>query len=116
MNKAVYKFHVDCGRQGDLQGVFVANPDHVVKLIESKIEVYFGEVLGKHSEIYGSVESNNIALVSSDPEVVKIFEEHDLSSGLNPFHCCSINFEVEGEDLEDMCVEDVIETFLLKNQ
>lgn len=47
--KAIYKMDCDCGRMGSLQGVFIAEKEHVTVLLKKKIEVYFGEVLGKHS-------------------------------------------------------------------
>lgn len=43
--KYLYKFHWDCGRNGDLQGLFVATEDEVKDAIGS--EAYFGEVLGE---------------------------------------------------------------------
>jgi hypothetical protein len=49
--KAIYRMDIDCGRNGNLTGVFIADKDHVKILLEKKIEIYFGEVLGKHSEI-----------------------------------------------------------------
>lgn len=49
--KAIYKLNADYGRNGNLTGVFIAEKEHVAVLLENKIEVYFGEVLGKHSEI-----------------------------------------------------------------
>jgi hypothetical protein len=83
--KAIYKLHFDCGRMGVLEGSFVADTEEVKKLIDSKKEVYFGEVLGKHSEISGRIEECDITLVTTEPKVVELFERHDLSSGYNPF-------------------------------
>ena len=48
--RKLYKFYADCGRMGDLDAVFTADPDDVKKLIG--FEVYFGEILGKHSDIF----------------------------------------------------------------
>jgi len=72
--KAIYKLNADFGRQGILSGVFVADTEEVEKLLGT--EIYFGEVLGKHS----------VVLVTKDKEVVALFEEYDLESGINPFH------------------------------
>lgn len=83
--KAIYKFNFDCGRMGYLSGVFVEEEDKVKELIESGREVCFGEVLGKHSDIAGPIESQDITLVTNDANVVELFEKHDLSSGYNPF-------------------------------
>jgi hypothetical protein len=80
---AIYKFHVDCGRMGDLEGVFVAEQDAVKNIIGT--EVYFGEVLGKHSEIVKVMTSQHFTEVTTDPRVTEVFVQHDLGSGFNPF-------------------------------
>jgi len=81
----VYKFYIDCGRMGDLSGLFVANSEDVEKAIAKEKEVYFHDVLGKHSEISVTLSESNLTLVSSDPSVVHVVCEHDLSNGINPF-------------------------------
>ena len=83
--KAIYKFYKEYRRMGSLSGIFAADPQKVKQLIDNQKEIYFGEVLGKHSEIYGTMTENEITMVSDDPEVVKLFEDHDLSSGVCPF-------------------------------
>lgn len=83
--KAVYKLHYDCGRMGELTGLFIAEKEAVDKLIESGEEVYFGEVLGKHSDISGPIEKKDITLISTEENVIKLIEEHDLENGFNPF-------------------------------
>jgi hypothetical protein len=54
----LYKFHWYCGRLGDLSGLFVSSRAAVSSVIG--MDVYFGEVLGKHSEIYGTLEASEI--------------------------------------------------------
>lgn len=83
--KAVYKLHFDCGRMGELTGLFIAEKESVDKLIESGEEIYFGEVLGKHSEVCGPIEENDVTLISTEENVIKIIEEHGLENGFNPF-------------------------------
>lgn len=78
----IYKFHWDCGRQGSVDGCFVADDSEVEKAIGK--EVYFGEILGKHSEIYGTLEKGEIELVTTDEQVVSLFEQFKLSNGYNP--------------------------------
>lgn len=78
----IYKFHWDCGRQGSVDGCFVADSSEVEKSIGK--EVYFGEILGKHSEIYGTLEKGDIGLVTTDEQVVSLFEQFELSNGYNP--------------------------------
>jgi hypothetical protein len=68
---------------GYLSSYFVSTPEMVDKITGR--EVYFGEVLGKHSEIYGTIEEDDIRLVSDDPEFVEQFDRLIGSSGHNPF-------------------------------
>jgi hypothetical protein len=95
--KAIYKFYQDHGCMGSLEGIFVADPEEVKRLINSQKEIYFGEVLGKHSEISGVITEGEITTVSDDPKVVKLFEDHDLSSGYCPFDYIE-DFDEDRED------------------
>ncbi len=81
--KSIYKFHWDCGRQGDVYGVFISTPEQVKNIVGKRI--YFGEILGKHSEIHGEINEGEITFITDNQEFVKLFEEYDLSSGHNPF-------------------------------
>lgn len=80
--KGIYKFYWDYGRNGEVSGVFVAEDTEVEEIIGN--EVYFGEILGKHSEVYGTVTSEDITLISDNPEFVKMFKEHIGTIGYNP--------------------------------
>lgn len=82
--KKLYSFYWDCGRMGNLQGLFIAEESDVEKILGK--EVYFGEVLGKHSEVYGTVDAENIEVVSSDTEKVEWLESilGSTVSGYNP--------------------------------
>lgn len=109
MKKGIYKLNFDCGRSGDLEGVFIATDKQVEKLISSEIQVYFGEVMGKHSEVFGKIEKKEIKLVTEDENVISLFELHDLSSGHDPFTYGSVNFEFNlFEEEDDMCVKEII--------
>ncbi|MDX8564666.1 hypothetical protein OZ664_11710 [Elizabethkingia sp. HX WHF] len=113
--KAVYKMHIDCGRMGELEGVFVAGKKQVEKLLSSGVGVYFGEVLGKHSEVYSDIEQKNIKMISDDQNVVDVIEKHELQSGYNPFEYTSINFDYESIGLDDDCsVEEIIDKLIEK--
>ena len=83
--KAIYKLKFDCGRMGSLEGIFTAEVSRMNSLIQSGENVYFGEVLGKHSEIYGPIEESEVTLVTDAPEVVAVFEKHGMETGFNPF-------------------------------
>jgi len=100
--KAIYKMYFDCGRMGSLDGIFTAEKDAMQKLIESGNEVYFGEVLGKHSDISGPIENSDITMISDDSEHVLLFEKLNMKCGYNPFdyieeETTSEESEVQGE-------------------
>ena len=78
----LYKFRWDCGRQGHVDGVFTAEEDEVKSTIGKRI--YFGEILGKHSEIFGWLDKEDIEMLSDDPKVVDIFETKVGPFGYNP--------------------------------
>lgn len=103
-NKAVFKLVFNYGRQGELTGIFVDTKDRVKTLVESGVEVYFGEVLGKHSEVYGPIASEEIIQISDSPEVVALVEEHGLSNGYNPFHYGTLDgeFDTIGEYVDSL--------------
>jgi len=72
----------------------VDTPERVQALIGK--ELYFGEVLGKHSEIYGELKEDEVELLTDNPEAVNVVESYNLTTGYNPFdyytctHCGSI--------------------------
>lgn len=85
MSKAIYAFNWDCGRMGNLEGIFVADQEEVKKLIGK--EIYFGEVLGKHSEIYGNLDDEDLKVLTTDQEFITKFIEimgEGTVSGYNP--------------------------------
>lgn len=122
MEKAVYKLNAECGRMGDLEGLFIAPKEHVKVLIEKQIEVYFGEVLGKHSEIYGKIEEDEIEFVSDEQAVIDVIEKHSLANGFNPFEYTTINFDFEENEIvvedgdceEDLTVGEIVEQLVSK--
>lgn len=105
--KAVYKLNINYGRQGDLTGLFIAKKNHIKILLENNLEVCFGEVLGKHSEIYGVIEENEIVFVTDNKDVIDVIETHQLEHGFNPFDYTSIN--TGREDFDDLSILEIIE-------
>lgn len=85
----LWKFEWDCGRQGTLESLFVATEEEVKELIGQ--EVNFGEVLGKHSEVYGTIDEGEITQVDLDSETVEKVTAilGDTWSGYNPLHYVS---------------------------
>jgi hypothetical protein len=113
MKKGIYRFNADCGRMGNLKGVFIATNEQVKELIKSKIEVYFGEVLGKHSEICGSIEKKQVILLTDDSEAVNLVEKYELTSGFNPFDYTAVNFQFDNDDSDDITIREIIDKRLL---
>lgn len=118
--KKLYRFSWDCGRAGEVEGVFIADAETVTKAIGSS--VYFGEILGKHSEVYGTLEEKDLKVLSDDQEFITkcevVFNAAKSDqwsvagtiSGYNPFdymqnHCDDCGEEIE-EDEEHECDED----------
>ena len=64
----LWNFYWDCGRMGELTGLFVATEEEIEDIIGK--EIYFGEILGKHSEIFGKIKSGDITKVDLDSETV----------------------------------------------
>ena len=84
--KKIYVFEWDCGRMGDLDGLFVAEESAMKALIGK--ELYFGEVLGKHSEIYGELKERSISIVNDDEDFIEKLVDvigGESISGFNPF-------------------------------
>lgn len=64
----LWKFYLDCGSQGELEGLFVATEEDISHLIGKCC--YFGEVLGKHSDVGGIIEKTDISKVELDSYTV----------------------------------------------
>lgn len=83
--KGIYSFYWDCGRLGNVSGMFVADVAEVDQSIGKR--VYFGEILGKHSEIYGTLEQSDVELKTTDQDFIFKFEEifgENYCEGYNP--------------------------------
>lgn len=84
--KTLYKFNWDCGRSGEIDGLFVADKSEVENAIGK--EIYFGEVLGKHSDIYGDLESKDFQEITQDARVIEklmeAMEGNPTIVGYNP--------------------------------
>lgn len=69
---------------GTVYGLFIADDEDMQELVDNGKEIYFGEILGKHSEIMGPIEEMDYTEVTKDPEVINMIEEYDLEI-YNPF-------------------------------
>lgn len=83
MAKALWHFQWNCGRQGIVEGLFVETDEEVKKYIGQ--DVYFGEILGKHSDIEGTLDEADLQRITDDPAFIAMFESlFDSSFGYNP--------------------------------
>ena len=99
MTRHLYEFRWDCSRMGRLLGLFVAEEKEVEDAIGK--QVYFGEVLGKHSEIEGELEKDDVCIKSSDENFINQFVEIiGMSFGRNPLEYIRETCEVCGEHFD----------------
>lgn len=79
----LWKFYWDCGRMGSVESIFTATQEEIDSILGKVI--YFGEILGKHSEIYGPLFKENLTLLSSDQTFVNEYTRLVGNIGHNPF-------------------------------
>lgn len=97
--KGIYEFYWDCGRMGEVSGTFIANKADVAKIIGK--DIYFGEILGKHSEVSGRIDAEDIVLKTDDRGFISMFEEimgEGWSTGINPLEYYEPSEEEEDEE------------------
>lgn len=105
LEKKSYYMELDFGRSGELTSQFNAEPELVDILLEGNITVYFGEVLGKHSEVYNTL---------SDDDIDEIEFTNNEFGDFNPFEQSFIERDLisekynvdayEYENVYDLCV------------
>lgn len=92
--KKLFKFEWKGGRGYDVEGIFITEQLEVDRIIGC--EVYFGEICGKHSEVFGDVGEKDITMLSDDPSVIevllKVFPDGKIS-GYNPIEYYDDNNE-----------------------
>ena len=84
--KKLYKFQWECGRQGDLGGLFVAEEADIQAIIGQ--DIYLRKALGKHSEIYGELTEEDLTVKSVDQafiaNLIRVMDGELTISGFNP--------------------------------
>lgn len=87
-----YTMFLDCGRMGEVYGLFLATEEDIENASGKPVE--FGEILGKHSNVYvNDFDKIDIDFISNDPHIIKIIKEHGLETGYNP-----LNYLIDDED------------------
>lgn len=70
---------------GKISGLFISNSSEIDRIIGEVI--YFGEVLGKFSEIYGPLDQEDLTVVTEDQGVIDALERlfnSETLCGYNP--------------------------------
>lgn len=82
--KKLYSFYWDCGRMGDVEGLFIATEKEVNEAIGRTL--YLGEILGKHSEVFGELKKEDLKVKSDDQDFIQQLGDllGDHLSGYNP--------------------------------
>ncbi len=92
----IYRFY-ESFWYGQITGIFLA--EHADVAIAYGQTAYFGDELGKHSEVIIEVTPENLKLVTADDAMVQAFEQYEMETGYNVLHW--IGEEEEDEDDED---------------
>lgn len=112
MNK-LYKYSESFGRMGHLEGIFVATEEQVAEMMDRGACLDFGEALGKHSEVTGTVNEKTVTVVTDDQDFIAKADEYGLlPSGDGVLDAYEIwrehnpDDEDESEDDEDEEIDD----------
>lgn len=97
MSKKVYKWNWDCGRAGSVEGLFVADEQDVANAVGEHIQL--GDVLGKFSDVNGTLEENEFTALTDSLAVIEFVEEHG-PFGFNPLGYITSVCDECGEDIE----------------
>lgn len=103
MSNILVEFFWDCGRCGELTGLFVTTKEKLESLYGK--EAYFGEVLGKHSEISGTLSEDDFTIRTDNQEFIELFDELVGDQGFNPLHY------VQDSDFEEDGIDEELEFF-----
>ena len=85
MKKLLVHFQWYVRRMGIVESLFICTQEEIDNAIGK--EIYFGEILGKHSEIYGTLDKDDITVKSEDQDLIDKLQDITGSttiSGHNP--------------------------------
>lgn len=103
MTQTLYKFYWDAGRGGEIESLFIADSEQAEAAFG--LDVYFGEVLGKHSEVSGTFEPKDLTVITQEQgviaDLIRLFAgerkgKRGTLCGLNPL------FALQDEDGEEV--------------
>jgi len=80
----LWRYYVDCGRAGNIESVFVATKQEIKNAIGK--DIYFGDILGKYSDVSVKLLSSEFEKLDVDSEtVIKLSQIlGNTWSGYNP--------------------------------
>lgn len=81
--EVVWRFEWYLGRNGTVESEFVATRKEIEAVLGQS--VYFGEILGKHSEVRGTLEASEFKMISDDVAFAQKFKELIGTTGYCPF-------------------------------
>ena len=76
---------------GTVSGVFAATKEKVDESLGKG--VHFGEILGKHSDVHGTLEQKDLTVLTEDQDLISKAAEF----GLIPFGYSPLDYLVRGE-------------------
>lgn len=84
MANKLYRFEWVFSRDGDVSGLFIEDENKVESYIGKF--VYFGEILGKHSDVRGTLEKDDLIVIDVSEVVInELLEKTGKTiSGYNP--------------------------------
>lgn len=80
--KKLYKFYWDCDKLGEISGIFVEEQEDLEGILGKVI--YFGDILGKGTEVLGTFTEDSVEVLSEDQEFIEMFEDVVGQHGCNP--------------------------------
>lgn len=86
--KFLVNYYKDCGRAGNVQGLFVTTEKEIESIVEYG-SVWFGEILGKHSNIVIKFTKEDFNILTEDQVFIDRlvgYIGHETISGYNPLH------------------------------
>ncbi len=90
--KKLFRFAWAVKRGGRVEGTFVADESEVAAAIGK--DVYFGEILGKHSEVRGTLDLADVVIITDDQEFIAKAETYGIAStGYNPLRYIGLGEE-----------------------
>jgi hypothetical protein len=82
--KKLYQFYVDCGKEGEREGVFLAEEEDILGAY-GKVATFCG-ALGEDSDVSVVLSADSIYQLVEDKSFLETFQKHlpDFCSGINP--------------------------------